>query len=105
MCPPIPFAQDLAAQTLYRYHWAFLVSSKKETDVGGKATRYHATDKLLTRDGELKPTWQYEQGHAPDAERAKLLALVFIGKVVKPREQLEASLKKVPIVQDVRCMS
>ncbi|WEW58173.1 hypothetical protein PRK78_003641 [Emydomyces testavorans] len=57
------------------------------------------------RDGEVKATWQYERSPPSDAERAKLLALVLIGKVEKSRDQLDQSLKNVPIVQDARIPS
>ncbi|KMP01168.1 hypothetical protein DIZ76_011384 [Coccidioides immitis] len=102
----MPFNKDRLYVAVYFhkhpgvYHWAFVVSPKDETDARGKTTRYHVTNKILSCDGEPKATWQYEKSLLLEADMAKLLALVLVGKVEKSGQELEDSLQKVPVVQD-----
>ena len=93
-----------SALTLFmiRYHFALIVSSKQDPN---NARRYHATNKLQMRDGQLKSTWEYEHLPLPLVKVARLLVKVLIGKVKTSREDLERSLAKVPVVQDVNILS
>lgn len=53
------------------------------------------------RDDQLKSTWEYEHLPLPPVKVARLLVKVLIGKVKASRADLESSLEKVPVVQDV----
>ncbi|EEP82169.1 predicted protein [Uncinocarpus reesii 1704] len=82
------------------YHWAFFVSPKDDPDGDDRTVRHHATNKILLRDGTMQQTWQYQQDHLKKVKTTRLLCRILIGKVEKPRQELESSLRRVPIVQD-----
>ncbi|KAF2839085.1 hypothetical protein M501DRAFT_1031231 [Patellaria atrata CBS 101060] len=79
-------------------HWALLASSK---DANPDSTnRYHATNKLVKRDGTLKSTWEFEHYPLLETKNARLLVKVLIGKIKSSQYNFERSLERVPIVQD-----
>jgi hypothetical protein len=56
----------------------------------------------VNQDGAPKETWKYEQRVLPPVRTAKLLVKILFGKVEKSRSAFEESVRRVPIVQDVR---
>ncbi|EFW20980.1 hypothetical protein CIHG_00194 [Coccidioides immitis H538.4] len=52
------------------------------------------------RDGTMQQTWRYDQNQLRKVKTARLLCRVLIGKSEKSRQELENSLRTVPVVQD-----
>ncbi|KAI9827422.1 MAG: hypothetical protein M1819_006963 [Sarea resinae] len=82
------------------YHWAFLVSPKKEAGTQNETTRYHVVNRPAMRDGAVKDMWTYEQRDLVSMKTQMLLVRVLIAKIAKPRAAFDECLARVPVVQD-----
>ncbi|KAI9846482.1 MAG: hypothetical protein M1837_003902 [Sclerophora amabilis] len=82
------------------YHWAFLVTPKNETGAPNETVRYHVANRPALRDGSVKDTWSFERRELESLQMHLLLVRVLIGKISEPFEAFDASVGRVPVVQD-----
>lgn len=52
------------------------------------------------RDGKTKDTWTFEKRELVTLKTQLLLVRVLVAKIVGSRQDLEASLRRVPVIQD-----
>lgn len=82
------------------YHWALLVTPKKAKRTPNEAVRYHAINRPLDQDGVTKNTWFFEKRELVSIRTQLLLVLVLVAKIEGSRDDLEASLRRTPVIQD-----
>ncbi|KAF2158610.1 hypothetical protein M409DRAFT_30890 [Zasmidium cellare ATCC 36951] len=77
-------------------HFAIFIAPKK----GGKATKHHAKNTILSIPGQISQPWRYERVDIPDVTLEQhLLVRVIIGKVTTSLDQVDEILKGIPVYQ------
>lgn len=82
------------------YHWAFLATPKVPLGTPNETIRYHVANRPVKRDGVTKDTWTFEKKELATLQTQMLLVVVVVAKVEGSLEDLEASLRRVPVIQD-----
>jgi len=82
------------------YHWAFLITPKAATGAPNETIRYHVVNRPTTRDGITKDTWSFEKRELVSLKTQLLLVRVLVAKIERSHNDLEASLLRVPVIQD-----
>ena len=82
------------------YHWAFLISPKAATGSPNETIRYHVANRPAKRDGMTKDTWFFEKRELVTLKTQLLLVRVLVAKIEGSQKDLEASVQRVPVIQD-----
>ena len=81
-----------------KYHWALLVTPKKESAKTSPAGMRHHVINTQPVDGYATPPWQYKTVQLSVPQTGNLLVRITIGKV-ENRAQLESTLSQLPVDQ------